>query len=258
MKKIIKISLSILLTIGVAISGITYFSLAALDSSKLIMSDIKFIENSSQINNVELKPQVEKDKEYKIVALQDNWKRPLNPTYSLVYSEFTYNNAEKSKGVRVAVYELKRDTIFDFSYELLPLPKYNAIQDKSFTEATNLASQYDLTKDFPGKSNYKITNYPPLTPEEIESNRKLRETNNRTDIIFKKYTDIYYAAEKEGNEEKKKAIQEQIIPGLQNILNQLNQGKTVSGTNGDIIPDTENKDLVQTSISEFEKEITRL
>jgi ParB-like chromosome segregation protein Spo0J len=53
----------------------------------------------------------------------------------------------------------------------------NQVNGLTYKEVIDLASQYDLATDFPGKSNYKITNYPPLTQAEIEDNRKLRENS---------------------------------------------------------------------------------
>ncbi len=177
MKKIITITLAIILGVGGIVSAFLYSPLVTLDSNKIITQDSKFIDDITQINNQELKPQIEKNKQYKVVAFNDNWKRPLNPIYSLIYGEFTYNNQEKSKGVRVAVYELKRENLFATSYELPQLPKYNAVSDLDFDKVASLAQAHDLTTNFPNKETYKITNYPPLTPTEIENNRKVRENS---------------------------------------------------------------------------------
>jgi len=188
---------------------------------------------------------------YKIVQTKFDFQKP---TYTILLERPSQFQFEK-KIIDARVVYMERTGLRDWKVINW---RSNQIDQITFSEATNLASRYDLTTDFPGKENYKITNYEPLTTQEIENNRKLRETNNKSDIIFKKYADIYFAAEKQGNAAKKKAILEEIIPGLQNILNQLNEGKTVPGTGGDIIPDQESKDLIQTSINEFEKEVKNL
>jgi len=61
------------------------------------------------------------------------------------------------------------------------------IKKQTLDEATNLASRYDLTTSFPGKENYKITNYQPLTQSEIENNRKLREEGEKEKQIQQEF-----------------------------------------------------------------------
>jgi hypothetical protein len=254
MKKIIITCIIVLVGVGVVFSAILYSSLVTLDASKLITNDVKFIDNNSQINNVELKPQVEKDKDYKIVPLNDNWKHPLNPIYSLVYGEFTYNNSEKSRGVRVVIYELKRDNLLDFTYEIPQLPKFNATENLSFTDTVTLASQHDLTTNFPNKEKYKITNYPPLTPQEIESNRKLREQEDigKAFTFYTTKVNEAYNLEKLGKKTEAVVLYQQIIETHKKVLETLNSNKEYIYPDGSKIQPTEsNKQFTQRIIVEI-------
>lgn len=104
----------------------------------------------------------------------------------------------------------------------------------------------------------KKLDFPHLIPEEIERNRKAREEEKITDLIFKKYIDIYYSSEKIGNEAKKKAIIDRIIPGLRADLNILNEGKTLDRNEGKVEPTKTNMNYITKSIEEFQKEADSL
>ena len=51
----------------------------------------------------------------------------------------------------------------------------NRIDNLSFQQAKELASKYDITTNFSNKNEYNITNYPPLSKEDIEQNQSRSE-----------------------------------------------------------------------------------
>jgi hypothetical protein len=108
-------------------------------------------------------------RDYKIVQSKFDY---FQPVYAMVVSSSSDEKSENLPIIRVRQIYLQRQGI-----DTWKVTKYldNQVNGLNYKEVIDLASQYDLTTDFPGKEKYKITNYPPLTPEEIESNRKLRE-----------------------------------------------------------------------------------
>jgi len=95
----------------------------------------------------------------------------FKPVYSLV-SANVYKGEPENKFYYVQTINLERQgwnnwKVMDY--------RNNEVRDLSFQDTVNLASRHDLTTSFPGKENYKITNYPPLAQSERETNRQNRE-----------------------------------------------------------------------------------
>jgi hypothetical protein len=74
-------------------------------------------------------------------------------------------------GHDVYIVYLKRDALNNWKIEDY---RYNTIK-LEFDQVKSLVSKHDLTTSFSGKENYKTTNYPRLTPTEIENNKAQRE-----------------------------------------------------------------------------------
>jgi hypothetical protein len=120
---------------------------------------------------------------YKIVQSLNT---PFTPMYSIIRCNCFDN--ENFDGGKVYHIYLERKNLFDWNIKEI---KFTAFANTDFNTITNLASQYDLTTDFPGKGDYTIQNYPPLTREEIESYREMRkeeEANTKVISDFKAET----------------------------------------------------------------------
>jgi len=140
----------------------------------------------------------------------------FKPVYSVIW-EYPSNN-----GLQVANYKQGIDTVYLERKNLTEWKVINYIKSDiigaTFEETLDLAQKHDLTTSFPGKENYKITNYPPLTPEEIENNRKLREQSQKGQEQIKEFEN----ASKEG----RLAICLERIEVYKNMLEVRKAGKT--------------------------------
>jgi hypothetical protein len=197
------------------------------------------------------------DQDYKIVQTKYDY---FKPVYSIVAGYEQNRNVveDYKKIVQVEVVYLERQGLQDWK-----VIKYldNQVNGLNYKEVLDLASQHDLTTPFPNKETYKITNYPPLTPQEIESNRKLREESDVIKTVF--FASPYYTTQA-------KLVDEAEIPGLlskderlkrandflslqKNTLNSLESGKEYIYPDGSKVPVSEQtKSFLKKSISGVE------
>jgi len=157
------------------------------------------------------------------------------PVYSVVweYPENKTNSLENYKQGIDTIY-LQRDGLNNWKIKDY---KFSSVIGTSFEDTVSLVTKYDITTDFPGKNNYKITNYPPLTQDEIERNRTAREKQDQ----IKKQEATQQLQEQNPDLETVKKYQQ----GLVIIKNNLAQGndydgnkaspETVARLQGDII-----------------------
>jgi hypothetical protein len=261
-KKYAKLIISVGILVIIAVGVLGYIALAPLQDDKAINA-IKYeydngtvFSGDGQINKDQFKNFV-RDLNYQFVQTKFDI---LKPVYSLVRAQY-YPKDNLSDGNKVhnviSIY-LERKGLLDWK---VVDTKDSAITGLSFQDTVNLASQHDLTTNFPNKETYKITNYPPLTPQEIESNRKLREESDVIKNVF--FASPYYTSQA-------KLIDEAEIPGLlskderlkrandflllqKNTLNSLESGKEYIYPDGSKVPVSEQtKSFLKKSISGVE------
>jgi hypothetical protein len=203
------ISVGVLATIALGVSG--YIALAPFGGDKTINA-IKYeydngtvFSGDGQVNKDQFKTFV-RDLNYQFVQTKFDI---FKPVYSLVRAQYyPKDNLSDDKKVHnvISIY-LERKGLLEWK---VVDTKDSSITGLSFTDTVNLASQYDLTTSFPGKDQYKITNYPPLTPQEIESNRKLREGEEAVKANQKIQQDLKQQFDNSSKEEKVKVLNENI------------------------------------------------
>jgi hypothetical protein len=111
-----------------------------------------------------------KDYEYKFVRTRFDI---FKPTYTYLGRLKTQGDLPKEQTyIQFRVIYLERNSLN--TWKVVDF-RDGDMKQNTLQEATNLASKYDITTDFPGKDKYNITNYPPLTPQEIENNKRVRE-----------------------------------------------------------------------------------
>lgn len=184
-----KIILLILIALSIVIAALSYLALRPFQNNKPV-NTIKtawfdyntLAKNRSKLITTDFEEDVlVKDYEYRFVQTKFDIFKPV----------YTYLGRLKTEGdlpkdqtyIQFRVIYLEREGLDNWK---VVDNKDGDIKKQTLDEATNLASRYDLTTSFPGKENYKITNYEPLTQSEIDANRKLRDkdTNLETNWIF--------------------------------------------------------------------------
>jgi hypothetical protein len=193
-------------------------------------------------------------RDYKIVQTKFDFTKPV---YSMIVS---YSNDDKKEGypiIQTRVIYLERQNLQDFK-----VTKYldNQVNGLKYQEVIDLATKYDLTTNFPGKENYKITNYPPLTQTQIESNKALNETDKVLKEGFlasKYYLDKQQAkldVENNPNSTKEQKVEavNKLIDLQKPVLESLKNGNDFKYPDGAVIKAS------QENITLLEKQLTGL
>jgi len=197
-KKIIRIFISIIAFVFLFGGAVYYFGIRPIYETEKILTFVKLEYNTNPIfSNNKLEPikggfdSVSKNSigQYLVLTKFDIF----NPTYSLVIDN--PENDYFGEGYKEIRYiELKRNGIDTF---ILTNEKYSEIRKLSLAETLAIASKYDITTDFPGKEKYSITNYPPLSQEEINTNKAKLEAANKatqTNKEYKEYVQTTYSS----------------------------------------------------------------
>ncbi len=169
LKKILILTTTAIILLIVILTLLFSLGIFTNDATNSVKNEILFYEKNYTLDPLDYRVKVDTTKDYEIVGLSDNWKTPLKRVYSIVYNEYT-----DSSGRSVAVFEVIRDNIFDNEWSYKEY-KMNQVTGISYSDTINLVNKYDITTDFPSKDNYIITNYPPLSQEQIEENKKKQE-----------------------------------------------------------------------------------
>jgi hypothetical protein len=175
--------ISVLILIITSVLGYLTYNPIFKEAPEVIYRDTYFVNTNSDCKGDRTMYCIPKDRRYEAVKLEDNWKHPLSPIVSIVMNENkdpngTFNNTN------VLVVYLKRDSIFDQSFEVDKY-RYNAIGKIGYEKTIELIKKQDIYKNNPDPEN--IRNVPPLTPQEIENNRKLREGDAAIDRVKKEF-----------------------------------------------------------------------
>jgi hypothetical protein len=162
---------------------------------------------------------------------------------------------EEDKKQTVIYSTIQRSNYFDqnWKYDYIP----NALggtnfYEKTFEEVKQIFQTKTCEQIRNNKDDVKITNYPPLTPEEIESNKKLREETNSLEKQWGFLQKIYNGIESQYpaplDNEKKLKKRTELLPFLalsKEIQTTLNENKTYTATDGTIVqPTQENKKII--------------
>lgn len=103
---------------------------------------------------------------YEIVQTKFDFFKPI---YTLVVERPSqFGKDQKNLDVMV-IYMDKKDNQFTVDRYL------SSKVEGQWDQIIDVVSRYDITTDFPGKENYSITTYKPLTDQEIQDNRSRRE-----------------------------------------------------------------------------------
>lgn len=125
-----------------------------------------------------------KERKYQFVNTKMD---PFDQIVSIVRNYPSDEGKEKEQiGHAVDIYYFSRIGIN--SFDLVDY-RSNIVSGLTFQQTVDLVSRYDITTDFPGKENYKITNYSPLSQEDIERNRISREM----DILFDEESELTFS-----------------------------------------------------------------
>jgi hypothetical protein len=251
------ISVGVLATIALGVSG--YIALAPFGGDKTINA-IKYeydngtiFSGDGQVNKDQFKTFV-RDLNYQFVQTKFDI---FKPVYSLVRAQYyPKDNLSDDKKVHnvISIY-LERKGLLEWK---VVDTKDSAITGLSYTDTATLASPHDRTTNFPNKEKYKITNYPPLTPQEIESNRKLREGGNTYETTFG--ASAYYLEQVKKNskvfetttsKEEKITILQDFLKLQQDTLDVLKSGKEYVYPDGSKIPsNSQTIELTQSSVTQ--------
>ena len=140
------------------ILGVLYFPKTNIVKST-IDDEFVFIQNKSEFSSSEIKTQIDKSVNNKIV--EKYWTDPLSPLqgrYTVIFNMYEINNQNR---FRFEQLEVSRKSILDFNWEIDKIYA-GYILDKTFDQAVSLASKYDLSKENPDPAN--ITVFEPLQP----------------------------------------------------------------------------------------------
>ncbi len=113
-------------------------------------------------------------------SIQITKNNPFAPVISVVRPDYSKDFPEKTKHSIFVIY-FSRKGINNFEirdYKLV------TVLDLEFNQVTDLVSKHDITTDFPGKENYNIVNYPPLTQEEIQDNQEMVEETQNNQVNY--------------------------------------------------------------------------
>jgi len=270
-KFIITITSVLLITITI-LSFYIYLLPNNLD--KFIERDLVYVKNQTEFQLYTYPFQIDNSLPNKIVKLNNSWNIIKNPILTLVFNGYPSNEIYQ----RIWVFELERENTFSNQYRIIRR-QGALVNNIPFQDIVNLASRYDLTTSFPGKENYKITNYPPLAQSEVDANLKRREADEQKtedvqsqnqrikttyEVIFNKYNQ-YEKLLKTDNLTPDQIVTNKIMADrqltelqilLQQIQTQLdnNQSYTFSENNITLNPDQQTKD----EITQFINEVTEL
>lgn len=179
-KKIIKIVLIVVFTLAL-VSGLVWYTLVNQLTNEKAKDLIINAYNSSPIVSGDKKYPLAKgfegyvrDLQYKVVVSDNNL---FNPKISLIRASFQETDAIKDL-YDINVIYLKRTGIS--SWEPIDY-RFNTSKEISFDTLVDLTSKHDITTNFPGKENYKITNFQPLSQTDIDANRNKREATEQRD-----------------------------------------------------------------------------
>jgi hypothetical protein len=211
--------ISVLILIITSVLGYLTYNPIFKEAPEVIYRDTYFVNTNSDCKGDRTMYCIPKDRRYEAVKLEDNWKHPLSPIVSIVMNENkdpngTFNNTN------VLVVYLKRDSIFDQSFEVDKY-RYNAIGKIGYEKTIELIKKQDIYKNNPDPEN--IRNVPPLTPQEIENNRKLREQKEQQVQTQK---DLQAQYDKETPDERGKRYCES-IPVIQERMSKFEKGEFI-------------------------------
>jgi hypothetical protein len=166
------ITLTVIILGGVG----AYFAFSPLDIAEQdIKNQIIFYNGQENYGKdfdpIDLRVKVNIQTSWKIVPLNNNWKRPLNPIYSLVFNEY-----KDKSGLSVAIFELSRDNIFQKQWKVQQY-RMNQLNNYKFDQTIELVKTMDISNQNPDKDN--ISNISPFTQDQIESNRLVREKSEQ-------------------------------------------------------------------------------
>jgi hypothetical protein len=165
-KRLLKLILTILLIIGI-ITGITYtILLNQLTDTKAKELVVNAYDTSSIISAAKGFDGYVRDLKYQVVISDNNL---FNSKISLIRASFYPTDSTKDLYDIFTLY-FKR-TGFN-TWEVKEY-KYSTSTNLSFEKIVNYVKSQDIYTNNPDKAN--IRNVPPLTPQEIEQNRRVRE-----------------------------------------------------------------------------------
>jgi hypothetical protein len=176
-KLIITIAMILLLSIFASF----YIYLIPKEPEELIENEIIYVSDRTGFKNYTYPIQVDSSLPNSIVVLNQYSSVFQNLILTLVFngypSEETYQ--------RVWIFELERKGVFSNDYTIIRRQGAR-IYNLTFIEVVNLVSKYDISKEFPGKENYNVTNYEPLTPEELELAKQHKENQEQLESLIAK------------------------------------------------------------------------
>lgn len=220
-KKNLKIILSIV-SIIIVLSIILYLFYIPFKNNKPVTT-IKNNWSEKPLINERYKPSqgFEKDNElydYDFVLTEFNFFRPK---YSFIsqFKEVKQLPANQQY-IGIKVIQLKRNNLWNWKVTDY---RNNQITGLSFQETLDLVSKYDITTDFPGKENYDIINYEPLTEAEIKRNQEKLERERQRE---KEMQELQSEFDKLSPEEKIKYFEQEkqkYIDNKEEMLKQMSE-----------------------------------
>jgi hypothetical protein len=248
-KRLLKLILAIFLIFGIIISILYIVLLNQLTESKAKELVVNAYNTSSIISAAKGFDGYVRDLKYQVVISDNNL---LSPKISLVRASFYPTESTKDL-YDIFTLSFKR-TGFN-SWEVKEY-KYSTSTNLSFDKILNYAKSQDIYANNPDPTN--IRNISPLTPQEIESNRKLREGGNTYETTFG--ASAYYLEQVKKNskvfetttsKEEKITILQDFLKLQQDTLDVLKSGKEYVYPDGSKIPsNSQTIELTQSSVTQ--------
>jgi hypothetical protein len=231
-KRLIKLALSMFLILGIIVGIIYVVLLNQLTESKAKELVVNAYNTSSIISAAKGFDGYVRDLQYQVVISDGNL---LSPKISLVRASFYPTDSTKDL-YDIFTLSFKR-TGFN-TWEVKDY-KYSTSANLTFDKILHYAKTQDIYTNNPDSAN--IRNIPYLTPQEIESNQKLREGEQAQKRIEKEFN----ASTPEGG----KKLCEDDIQEAKNIFEAAKRGDKTYQAKRQIV------ELDQTKLALYEKEI---
>jgi hypothetical protein len=231
-KKLTIISTAIVLAISIALGYLIYKPLfKEVSNIEVIIYDGLYFVSNSECTGNQFNCRTLFDRRVEVVKSQENWKHPLNQVVSITAIENDGDNVTYNK-INVIVAYLKRDSIFDQSFEIYKY-RNNEVSKIEYEKILEYVKKQDIYKNNPDPEN--IRNIPPLTPNEINQNKKIWEYLIRDTEVSGYYglkVNEANKAVKEGNKTKGIELWKSINLETIKALTELDKGNTYTYPDG--------------------------